>query len=108
MESQKTELVVPFEEADLDKMNFVAGKRVSYVNEKAEEGTCMAHSQQGGVPVLRIRIPHLDEYSLGQLIYFFEFACGLSGYTLEVNPFDQPGVEAYKKNMFKLLGKPGA
>lgn len=108
MENQNTELAVPFEESDLDKMNFVAGKRVSHVNEKAEEGTCMAHSQQGGVPVLRIRIPRLNEYCLGQLIYFFEFACGLSGYTLGVNPFDQPGVEAYKKNMFKLLGKPGA
>jgi glucose-6-phosphate isomerase len=66
----------------------------------------MAH-RDGGVPVLRIEIPKVDEYVLGQMIYFFEFACGVSGYVLKVNPFDQPGVEAYKKNMFRLLGKPG-
>lgn len=96
---------IPCDEENLDGMDFVAGKRVSFVNEKAEEGTCMAHSQEGGVPVLRIRIPSLDEASLGQLLYFFEYACALSGYAMDINPFDQPGVEAYKKNMFRLLGK---
>lgn len=105
LEKTDAEILIPREEGDLDGMNFVAGKRISFVNEKAEEGTCMAHSQEGKVPVLRIRIPALDEYRLGELIYFFEFACGLSGYSMDVNPFDQPGVEAYKKNMFKLLGK---
>ncbi len=108
LEEQQNEVKVPYEEADLDKMNFVAGKRISFINEKAETGTCLAHSRQGNVPVLRIRLPRLDAFHIGQLIYFFEFACGLSGYSMGVNPFDQPGVEAYKKNMFKLLGKPGA
>jgi len=76
------------------------------VNKMAELGTTLAHVD-GGVPNIRIEIPRLNEYYLGQLIYFFELACGISGYTLKVNPFDQPGVEAYKKNMFALLGKPG-
>lgn len=105
LEKTEAEIIIPQEDGNLDGMNFVAGKRISFVNEKAEEGTCMAHSQEGQVPILRIRIPALDEYRLGQLIYFFEFACGLSGYAMGVNPFDQPGVEAYKKNMFSLLGK---
>ncbi|MDR1682470.1 MAG: glucose-6-phosphate isomerase [Candidatus Symbiothrix sp.] len=97
---------VPFDEQDLDGLNFLAGRRVDYVNKQAELGTQMAHVD-GGVPNLRIEIPELNEYYLGQLLYFFERACGVSGYLLGVNPFDQPGVEAYKKNMFKLLNKPG-
>ncbi|MDR1739837.1 MAG: glucose-6-phosphate isomerase [Bacteroidales bacterium] len=105
LNSQKHTLEVPVADNDADGMNFVAGKRLSYVNAKAEEGTCMAHSEQGGVPVIRFEIPVLNEHTLGGLIYFFEYACGLSGYTLGVNPFNQPGVEAYKKEMFRLLGK---
>ena len=97
---------VPSDEQDLDGLNFLAGRRVDYVNKQAELGTQMAHVD-GGVPNLRIEIPELNEYYLGQLLYFFERACGISGYLLGVNPFDQPGVEAYKKNMFKLLNKPG-
>lgn len=102
---QNTSLEIPSDPENLDGMNFVAGKRISYVNAKAEEGTCMAHAFEGSVPILRIEIPELTAYFLGQLVYFFEFACGISGYALGINPFDQPGVEAYKKNMFKLLGK---
>ena len=92
--------------ADLDGLNFLAGKRVDEVNKMAELGTMLAHVD-GGVPNIQIVLPKLNEYFLGQLIQFFELACGLSGYTLGVNPFDQPGVEAYKKNMFALLEKPG-
>ncbi len=97
---------VPADAADLDGLNFLAGKRVDYVNKMAELGTQIAHID-GGVPNLKIEVPQLNEYYLGQLIYFFEKACGISGYILGVNPFDQPGVEAYKKNMFALLEKPG-
>ena len=97
---------VPSDEQDLDGLNFMAGKRVDYVNKQAELGTQMAHVD-GGVPNIRIEIPELNAYHLGRLLYFFERACGISGYLLGVNPFDQPGVEAYKKNMFKLLEKPG-
>ena len=97
---------VPSDEANLDGINYLAGKRVDEVNKMAELGTQMAHVE-GGVPNMRIELDRLDEYTLGQLIYFFEFACGVSGYMLGVNPFNQPGVEAYKKNMFKLLKKPG-
>lgn len=100
------EVRIPSDEADLDKLNFLAGKRVDEVNKMAELGTIIAHVD-GGVPNLRISVPQLNEYYLGQLIYFFEIACGISGYVLGVNPFDQPGVEAYKKNMFALLEKPG-
>lgn len=100
------EVLVPKDEANLDKLNFLAGKRVDYVNKMAELGTQIAHVD-GDVPNVRIEIPRLDAYNLGQLIYFFEKACGISGYLLNVNPFDQPGVEAYKKNMFALLEKPG-
>ena len=100
------EVLVPEDKADLDKLNFLAGKRVDFVNKMAELGTSIAHVD-GGVPNIRIDIPQLNEYYLGQLIYFFEIACGISGYILDVNPFDQPGVEAYKKNMFALLEKPG-
>ena len=91
---------------NLDGINYLAGKTVDEVNAMAELGTLLAH-EEGGVPVIRIELPMIDEYSLGQLIYFFEKACGVSGYILEVNPFNQPGVEAYKKNMFALLEKPG-
>ena len=100
------EVLIPSDKADLDKLNFLAGKRVDEVNKMAELGTIIAHVD-GGVPNMRIAIPKLNEYYLGQLIYFFEIACGISGYVLDVNPFDQPGVEAYKKNMFALLEKPG-
>ena len=97
---------VPKDDADLDGLNYLAGKRVDYINKMAELGTQQAHVA-GGVPNIRIEIPELDEYYLGQLLYFFERACGISGYLMGVNPFDQPGVEAYKKNMFALLKKPG-
>ena len=99
-------LSVPSDDENLDGLNFLAGKHIDEVNHKAEEGTRMAHID-GGVPNLQITIPCLDAYNLGQLIYFFEKGCGISGLVLGVNPFDQPGVEAYKRNMFKLLGKPG-
>ncbi len=106
VENVNNEVRIPSDKADLDKLNFLSGKRVDEVNKMAELGTIIAHVD-GGVPNLRISIPQLNEYYLGQLIYFFEIACGISGYTLDVNPFDQPGVEAYKKNMFALLEKPG-
>lgn len=97
---------VPENEANLDGINYLAGKNVDEVNKMAELGTMIAHVE-GGVPNIRIELEKLDEHSLGQLIYFFEKACGISGYILGVNPFNQPGVEAYKKNMFALLNKPG-
>ena len=99
-------LEVPSDEANLDGLNFLAGKRVDEVNKMAELGTQLAHVD-GGVPNMRIIIEKLDEYNIGQLLYFFEIGCGISGYLLGVNPFNQPGVEAYKKNMFALLNKPG-
>ena len=98
--------IFPHSEENLDGLNFLAGKRVDEVNKMAELGTMIAHVD-GGVPNLKIELPKLNEYYLGELIYFFERACGISGYLLGVNPFDQPGVEAYKKNMFALLEKPG-
>ena len=97
---------VPQNAENLDGINYLAGKNIDEVNKMAELGTLVAHTE-GGVPAIKIEIPALDEYSLGQLIYFFEKACGISGYILGVNPFNQPGVEAYKKNMFALLEKPG-
>jgi len=100
------EVLVPTDDNDLDGLNYIAGKKVDYVNKMAELGTKLAHID-GGVPNIRIELEKIDEFTLGQLIYFFEKACGISGYMLDVNPFDQPGVEAYKKNMFALLGKPG-
>lgn len=99
-------VLVPSDDANLDGLNFLAGKRVDEVNKMAELGTLLAHID-GGVPNLKIELPKLNEFYLGQLLYFFEKACGISGYILGVNPFDQPGVEAYKKNMFALLEKPG-
>jgi glucose-6-phosphate isomerase len=100
------EIRVPNADTDLDQLNYIAGKRLSEVNLMAEYGTTLAHVD-GGVPNIRIQIPEISEDIIGQLVYFFEMACALSGYTLGVNPFDQPGVEAYKKNMFALLGKKG-
>ena len=102
----KTDVEIGFEEASGDGLNFVAGKTVHYVNRKAFEGTVLAHTD-GDVPNIILELDKQDEYNLGYMIYFFEKACGLSGYLLGVNPFDQPGVESYKKNMFALLGKPG-
>ena len=104
--SPDREVRIPSDEANLDSLNYLADKRVDEVNKMAELGTMLAHVD-GGVPNIQVELPKLNEYYLGQLIYFFEKACGLSGYTLGVNPFDQPGVEAYKKNMFALLEKPG-
>jgi glucose-6-phosphate isomerase len=106
VETPNHELHVPADDENLDGLNFLAGKRVDEVNKMAELGTQLAHVD-GGVPNLRVSVPVLNEYYLGQLIYFFEKACGISGYLLEINPFNQPGVEAYKKNMFALLNKPG-
>lgn len=106
IEKPNHSLTVPQDDADLDGLNYLAGKRVDEVNKMAELGTQLAHVD-GGVPNIRITIPNLSENSLGQLLYFFELACGISGYILGVNPFNQPGVEAYKKNMFALLNKPG-
>ena len=104
--STKYKFQIPKEEIDLDKLNFLAGRRIDEVNKMAELGTMLAHID-GGVPNIKIELPELNEFYIGQLLYFFEKACGISGYILGVNPFDQPGVEAYKKNMFALLGKPG-
>jgi glucose-6-phosphate isomerase len=101
-----TRLFIPKDSENLDGLNFIAGKRIDEVNKMAELGTLLAHVD-GGVPNIRIIMPRINEFYLGQLIYFFERACGISGYLLDVNPFDQPGVEAYKKNMFALLEKPG-
>ena len=106
IETSREELVLQEEPVDLDGLNYLAGKSVDFVNKSAMNGTILAHTD-GNVPNLMITVPGQDEYSLGQLFYFFEFACGVSGYTLGVNPFNQPGVESYKKNMFALLGKPG-
>ncbi len=102
----KTELIIEADEENVDGLNFLAGKGMSYINRKAFEGTVLAHTD-GGVPNIIIEADRMDEENLGEMIYFFEKACAISGYILGVNPFDQPGVESYKKNMFALLGKPG-
>jgi len=104
--NQTHDVRVPEDKLDLDKLNYLAGRRMDQVNKMAELGTIIAHLD-GGVPNMRIEMERVDEYNLGQLLYFFEKACGISGYLLGVNPFDQPGVEDYKSNMFALLGKPG-
>jgi glucose-6-phosphate isomerase len=104
--NQKNEIIMSEKDGDLDGLNYLNGKTVSWVGEQATLGTLVAHSD-GGVPCLELQVPVLSEEYLGQLIYFFEFACGVSGYMLGVNPFDQPGVEDYKNNMFALLGKKG-
>jgi glucose-6-phosphate isomerase len=106
VETPRHELTVEEEANDLDGLNYLAGKSVDFVNKKAFQGTMLAHTD-GGVPNLVVSIPAMDEYTFGYLVYFFEKACAMSGYLLGVNPFDQPGVEAYKVNMFALLGKPG-
>ncbi|NLK97328.1 glucose-6-phosphate isomerase [Defluviitalea saccharophila] len=106
VETPKCDITLEAEEEDLDGLNYLAGKTMDFVNKRAFEGTLLAHVD-GGVPNLVINVPELNEYYVGKLLYFFEKACGISGYILGVNPFDQPGVEAYKKNMFALLGKPG-
>jgi glucose-6-phosphate isomerase len=106
VEKPRRELTIEAESKDLDGLNYLAGKTVDFVNNKAFEGTMLAHTD-GGVPNLIVSIPAMDEYTFGYLVYFFEKACAMSGYLIGVNPFDQPGVEAYKVNMFALLGKPG-
>lgn len=106
VEEPKKDLIIEEDAANVDGLNFLAGKGMYFVNKKAFEGTYLAHND-GGVPNLIIKLKSLDEYTFGQLVYFFEKACGISGYMLGVNPFNQPGVESYKKNMFALLGKPG-
>ena len=106
IEKPKEELYLKEEPVDLDGLNYLKGKSIDFINKNAMDGTILAHTD-GNVPNLIINIPKQDEFYLGQLFYFFEFACGVSGYMLGVNPFDQPGVESYKKNMFALLGKPG-
>lgn len=106
VETSREEILIGEEPVDLDGLNYLAGKTVDFVNKNAMNGTILAHTD-GQVPNLIVNIPEVNEFYLGQLFYFFEFACGVSGYLLGVNPFNQPGVESYKKNMFALLGKPG-
>ncbi len=106
VEKSSAELTIGEEAVNLDGLNYLAGKTVDFVNKSAMNGTILAHTD-GNVPNLMVKIPEQNEFYLGQLFYFFEFACGVSGYVSGVNPFDQPGVESYKRNMFALLGKPG-
>ena len=106
VENSDKDIIIKKETEDLDGLNYLEGKGLSFVNNKAFEGTLLAHID-GGVPNLVINIPEVTAFNIGYLIYFFEKACAVSGYLLEVNPFDQPGVESYKKNMFALLGKKG-
>ena len=107
VEEARETITIEKEAEDLDGLNYLAGKTMDFVNKSAMNGTILAHTD-GNVPNLMIKIPKMDEFHLGQLFYFFEFACGVSGYILGVNPFNQPGVESYKRNMFALLGKPGS
>ena len=106
VEESRETITIEKEPVDLDGLNYLAGKTMDFVNKNAMNGTILAHTD-GSVPNLMVKIPKMDEFNLGQLFYFFEFACGISGYLLGVNPFNQPGVESYKRNMFALLGKPG-
>jgi glucose-6-phosphate isomerase len=106
VETPEEEVKIGLTDDNLDGLNFLAGKSMDYVNKMAMEGTLLAHVE-GGVPNIRVTVPNVSAYTFGYMVYFFEYACGVSGYTLGVNPFNQPGVEAYKKNMFALLGKPG-
>ncbi len=106
IENPRRKIIMEKEDNDLDGMNYLAGRTIDYINKQAMNGTILAHVD-GQIPNLKITLPCMDEYCLGELFYFFEFACGVSGYVLGVNPFNQPGVESYKKNMFALLGKPG-
>jgi glucose-6-phosphate isomerase len=105
IQQSRFQVPIPEDKDNLDGLNYLLGKSIQNINLTAEEGTRMAHVD-GQVPNLRLIVPKVDENNLGQLIYFFEFSCALGGYLLDINPFDQPGVEAYKKNMFRLLGKP--
>ena len=106
IEKSNRAMLIGTDEQNLDQLNFLAGKNVEHCNAMAQLGTKLAHID-GGVPQMDVKIEKIDEYNLGSIFYFFEFACGVSAYTLGVNPFNQPGVEAYKKNMFALLRKPG-
>jgi glucose-6-phosphate isomerase len=106
VKGHEEDTVIPTDDNDLDGLNYIAGKGMNYVNAQAYMGTLLAHVD-GGVPNIVLEVDKLDAYNLGRLVYFFERACGISGYVLGVNPFNQPGVEAYKKNMFALLGKRG-
>ena len=106
VETPKKNLVLDMMDGDLDGLNYLAGQTVDFVNKSAMNGVLVAHTD-GDVPNLMVNIPEQNEFYLGELFYFYEFACGVSGYILGVNPFNQPGVESYKKNMFALLGKPG-
>lgn len=106
LEDAGFEVTIQEEEGDLDGLNYLAGKNMDFVNKSAMKGTQLAHTD-GNVPNLIVKLPKKDEFSLGELFYFFEYAVGISGYLLGINPFNQPGVESYKKNMFALLGKPG-
>jgi len=106
IETSSSEIILEKEEVDLDGLNYLAGKSVDFINKSAMKGTLLAHTD-GNVPNLMITLPKQNEFYLGELLYFYEFGCGVSGYMLGVNPFDQPGVESYKRNMFALLGKPG-
>ncbi len=108
VEKPKADLEIPSDPDNLDNLNYLAGKTVDYVNKKACEGTIDAHVEEGGVPNIQITLEEMSAYGFGYMVYFFELSCAMSVYLLEVNPFNQPGVEIYKKNMFKLLGKPGA
>ena len=106
IDNPQLDVEIKRQEDDGDGLNFLAGKKMSFVNRKAFEGTILAHND-GGVPNIVLELPRADEYEFGYMVYFFEKACAISGYLLGVNPFNQPGVESYKKNMFALLGKPG-
>ena len=106
VEESPAEILLQKEEIDTDGMNYLAGKSVDFVNKSAMNGTILAHTD-GDVPNLMVTVPEQNEFYLGELFYFYEFACGVSGYILGINPFNQPGVESYKRNMFALLGKPG-
>ena len=106
LEDAGYEVTIQEEDGDLDGLNYLAGKNMDFVNKSAMKGTQLAHTD-GNVPNLIVKLPKKDEFSLGELFYFFEYAVGISGYLLGINPFNQPGVESYKKNMFALLGKPG-
>ena len=105
IQSNEDDMEVPFDKNDFDKLNYISGKTLNYINEKAFEGTFMAHNE-GNVPGIIINVPKMDEFYLGKLFYFFMLSCGISGYTNNIDPFTQPGVEAYKKNMFRLLQMP--
>ena len=106
LEKSTFEVILEKEDVDLDGLNYLAGKSVDFINKSAMKGVLLAHTD-GDVPNLVIKLPEQTEFYLGQLFYFFEFSCGVDGYMLGINPFNQPGVESYKRNMFALLGKPG-